>query len=69
MFLPGVNFTLDELLPFMILIDVAGLVLKWQVMDHAAHLAGAAFGYWYVTHGPKYWSDAQLAILDRRRKS
>ena len=32
-------------------VDVAGLVLGWRMFDHAAHLTGAALGFWYVYLG------------------
>jgi rhomboid-like protein len=50
-FLPGVSFTLSELVPAMIALDCIGLARGWRSFDHAAHLGGALCGYLYTTYG------------------
>ncbi|TPX35359.1 hypothetical protein SmJEL517_g02205 [Synchytrium microbalum] len=45
-FLPY-RFELGDVLPVLVLLDAVGLVRGWAFFDHAAHLSGAAFGFWY----------------------
>jgi hypothetical protein len=44
MFIPY-SFEIQDCLPFIIGIEIIGLILRWQTFDHAAHLGGAAVGY------------------------
>jgi rhomboid-like protein len=44
-FLPFHSFSLDKVLPAIMLFDLVGLVRGWQSFDHAAHLSGALTGY------------------------
>ncbi|MGH0126300.1 UNVERIFIED_CONTAM: hypothetical protein FKN15_029313 [Acipenser sinensis] len=50
-FLPMFTFTAGSALKAIVAMDTAGLVLGWRLFDHAAHLGGALFGIWYITHG------------------
>ncbi|KAK1168707.1 hypothetical protein AOXY_G9533 [Acipenser oxyrinchus oxyrinchus] len=50
-FLPMFTFTAGSALKAIVAMDAAGLVLGWRLFDHAAHLGGALFGIWYITHG------------------
>lgn len=45
------SFSADSGLKVLILFDVLGVVLKWQIFDHACHLGGALFGIWYAKYG------------------
>lgn len=44
-FLPFLGTTALTALPAMAVFDASGLLFKWQLLDHAAHLGGAAFGW------------------------
>ncbi|KAI8898627.1 hypothetical protein BC833DRAFT_614837 [Globomyces pollinis-pini] len=68
-FLPGVHFRADEVLPLMMLVDAVGLVMRWQTFDHAAHLAGAIIGLIYVPYGIPFWSQVQTRLFNERRRS
>ncbi|KAI8590131.1 hypothetical protein BDZ88DRAFT_113281 [Geranomyces variabilis] len=59
-FLPGVEFTIFNLVSAMVLVDMIGLIRGWAMLDHAAHLGGAAFGYLYV-HNGGIWNQLQDA--------
>lgn len=49
-FIPGYTFSADTGLKAMLCFDTLGLLLRWKLFDHAAHLGGALFGmFWY------YW--------------
>ncbi|KAI9100632.1 hypothetical protein DFS34DRAFT_592514 [Phlyctochytrium arcticum] len=61
-FIPGMRFTMGDLVPFLVGVDVAGLACGWQFFDHAAHLGGAAFGYAYTKMGHKWWNEGQLRL-------
>ena len=50
-FLPFVSFSASKMMLALVSVDVAGLVLGWRMFDHAAHLTGAALGFWYVYLG------------------
>ncbi|XP_049604230.1 LOW QUALITY PROTEIN: presenilin-associated rhomboid-like protein A, mitochondrial [Syngnathus scovelli] len=52
-FLPMLTLTAGTALKAILAVDVAGLLLGWQVFDHAAHLGGALFGIWYGAYGHK----------------
>ncbi|KAI8920861.1 hypothetical protein DFJ77DRAFT_496068 [Powellomyces hirtus] len=65
-FLPGIQFTMGDLVPAMVALDLVGLFRNWLMFDHAAHLAGAAFGYLYITHGRVWWNKLQKAWDESR---
>ncbi|RKO90240.1 hypothetical protein BDK51DRAFT_17195, partial [Blyttiomyces helicus] len=65
-FLPGTDFAMSDLVPALVCLDIAGLVMRWQMFDHAAHLAGAAFGYWYLTYGRDLWVRGQLWLDEKK---
>lgn len=44
-FLPALHLPLSTALPVLIAIDAVGLARGWMVLDHAAHLGGAALGW------------------------
>ncbi|KAL4670810.1 hypothetical protein H8959_003519, partial [Pygathrix nigripes] len=50
-FLPMLMFTAWNALKAIIAMDTAGMIWGWKFFDHAAHLAGALCGIWYVTYG------------------
>ncbi|KAI9033120.1 hypothetical protein DFJ74DRAFT_601197 [Hyaloraphidium curvatum] len=57
-----VSLRLGTVLPILLSLDFAGVVLKWQTFDHAAHLGGAAFGYMFMKWG------GREAYLDLRKR-
>lgn len=59
---------MGDLIPVMMLFDMAGLVFRWSTFDHAAHLSGAVFGFAYVSYGPSMWADWQRYFLEQRKK-
>ncbi|OAJ41519.1 hypothetical protein BDEG_25102 [Batrachochytrium dendrobatidis JEL423] len=64
-FIPGVEMPLGTLVSGFILLDLAGLLMKWKQFDHAAHLSGALAGYLYSKYGSTLWSDCQRYILQK----
>ncbi|KAJ3121927.1 Rho- GTP-binding protein RhoN [Nowakowskiella sp. JEL0407] len=57
--LPGVDFSMGQLVPCLLLLDVVGIFRRWQMFDHAAHVAGAAAGLGFITYGREYWNILQ----------
>merc|ERR1712037_66753 len=55
-FLPMVKFTAATGLKALVTIDTLGLLLRWRMFDHAAHLAGLGFGVaWCYLGNPLLW--------------
>lgn len=48
---PWFTFSAQSALKALLIMDTTGLVLKWHLFDHAAHLGGALFGIGYVLWG------------------
>ncbi|SJX65329.1 related to PCP1-mitochondrial serine protease [Sporisorium reilianum f. sp. reilianum] len=55
LFVPFVSFPIGVGVAGLVAVDVAGLVRGWKTFDHAAHLAGAAFGVGYWGGGGEAW--------------
>ncbi|KAI7891190.1 uncharacterized protein EV154DRAFT_508960 [Mucor mucedo] len=41
-------------LPAIMGFDLAGIVFKWRMFDHFAHLAGASLGMGYIYYGEQH---------------
>ncbi|TPX65469.1 hypothetical protein SpCBS45565_g05146 [Spizellomyces sp. 'palustris'] len=67
-FLPGIQFTLGELIPALVGLDVIGLIRGWQFFDHAAHLTGAGVGYMYTEQGRLWWKWWQRKLDEYHRQ-
>ncbi|KAJ3047026.1 hypothetical protein HK097_000308, partial [Rhizophlyctis rosea] len=65
-FLPGFNFSMDQLIPALVAFDIVGLVKGWGFLDHAAHLSGAAVGYAYAAYGRRWWMWGQVKMEEWR---
>jgi rhomboid-like protein len=51
-------FTLEQLFPLLVLLDIAGLVFRFKTIDHAGHLTGAAVGILYMEYGQQFYLKA-----------
>jgi len=60
-FLPFFTISAGMAIKGLLVLDTAGLILKWGFFDHAAHIGGALFGIWYTTYG-------QTIIWDNKSK-
>ena len=63
LFLPFFTFSAQTALYSLIAVDVTGIILRWQLFDHAAHLGGTLFGSWYVLYGHKYLWDRRSSLV------
>ena len=62
-FLPWFTLFAGDAIKGIVAFDTAGLVLKWKLFDHAAHLGGTLFGVAYVWWLHKYLWDKREHIL------
>uniref|UniRef100_A0AC34F575 Peptidase S54 rhomboid domain-containing protein n=1 Tax=Panagrolaimus sp. ES5 TaxID=591445 RepID=A0AC34F575_9BILA len=56
-FLPMWTFPAQSAVIGLVLFDLAGLLLRFRIFDHAAHLGGALFGVFYALYGEKFMSE------------
>ncbi|KAF5287559.1 hypothetical protein FQA39_LY15888 [Lamprigera yunnana] len=72
-FLPILTFSAGSAIKVIVGLDLMGVILRWRVFDHAAHLGGAACGimwsYWgnqYIWHKREpllqYWHNLRGSI-------
>lgn len=66
-FLPFVTFPIGLGVAGMVAVDVAGIVLRWRLFDHWAHLGGAAFGWVYWHYGAQAWERLKHVLVQRLR--
>ncbi|CAD5233386.1 unnamed protein product [Bursaphelenchus xylophilus] len=50
-FLPMFTFSAENAAYGLMAFDLAGLLLRFKLFDHAAHLGGSIFGLWYAWYG------------------
>jgi len=56
-FLPQFSFSAENGLKGLMALDTVGILLRWKVFDHAAHLGGALFGmFWYQWGQQIFWA-------------
>ncbi|XP_050537694.1 presenilins-associated rhomboid-like protein, mitochondrial isoform X2 [Daktulosphaira vitifoliae] len=62
-FLPGIHFDAIVGLGGLMCLDTMGLILRWQMFDHAAHLGGAAYGIFWHNYISKYvWGNRKYIV-------
>lgn len=54
-FLPFFAFSASAALKGVLVFDTAGVLLRWRLLDHAAHLGGTLFGIAYAMYGQEVW--------------
>jgi rhomboid-like protein len=52
----------------MVAFDIIGLLFRLKLFDHAAHLGGAAFGYFYYYNGSDIWEAVKARIRTYKAK-
>ncbi|KAI6192401.1 Presenilins-associated rhomboid-like protein, mitochondrial [Aphelenchoides bicaudatus] len=50
-FLPFFQFSAQQAIYGLIAFDLLGLIFRFRMFDHAAHLGGTLFGVWYAAYG------------------
>eukprot|EP00052_Salpingoeca_macrocollata_P011726 m.90632 g.90632 ORF g.90632 m.90632 type:complete len:316 (+) comp18175_c0_seq2:93-1040(+) len=67
-FAPFLEFTSQQMLYGVLAFDIAGLVLGWRSLDHAAHLGGLLFGLWHAYYGEEMYRKSRQAVVNTTRK-
>ncbi|XP_068733475.1 presenilin-associated rhomboid-like protein, mitochondrial [Montipora capricornis] len=67
-FLPFFTFSASTGLLSIVGLDLAGLIMRWQFFDHAAHLGGVLFGAWYLKFGHLYLWDKRWWLVNQWHK-
>jgi len=68
-FLPFFDFSARSGIIGIILLDFVGILLRWRVFDHAAHLGGTLFGVWYALWGENLiWHELRAKIQRQYRQ-
>lgn len=63
MFIPQWQFSAGSAIQFIVGLDLAGLIFRWRLFDHAAHLGGAAIGIFWAYYGrDKIWPQREHLI-------
>uniref|UniRef100_V5GRR1 Peptidase S54 rhomboid domain-containing protein n=2 Tax=Kalmanozyma brasiliensis (strain GHG001) TaxID=1365824 RepID=V5GRR1_KALBG len=66
-FLPFITFPIGAGVAGLVAADVAGVLLRWRMFDHWAHLGGAAFGWVYWWYGAEAWERLKRVLVERLR--
>ncbi|GFY58708.1 presenilins-associated rhomboid-like protein, mitochondrial [Trichonephila inaurata madagascariensis] len=60
-FLPFFTFSAGNAIKAVMALDLVGLLAKWRLFDHAAHLGGAIYGLLYLIYGQDYiWNKREF---------
>ncbi|KAG1152063.1 hypothetical protein G6F37_000581 [Rhizopus arrhizus] len=69
-FLPMIPIKLGYALPALMGFDLAGILLRWKMFDHFAHLAGAGLGIGYMHYGEQHiWGPLVRKVHEIRENS
>ncbi|KAL4220230.1 hypothetical protein ACF0H5_020638 [Mactra antiquata] len=59
------SFSAQSGLMAVVLLDCAGIIFRWKLFDHAAHLGGVIFGYLYLKFGHKLlWEKYRKSVFE-----
>lgn len=47
-----------------VLVDFIGILARWRLIDHAAHLGGSLFGIWYAKQGQELFNHYRRPVVD-----
>uniref|UniRef100_A0A2P2I360 rhomboid protease n=1 Tax=Hirondellea gigas TaxID=1518452 RepID=A0A2P2I360_9CRUS len=62
LFIPNFSFSAETGLYSLLAFDTLGLILRFRLFDHAAHLSGALSGLAYARWGEKYWDKRKIIM-------
>jgi rhomboid-like protein len=63
LFVPQWHFSAGSAIQCLMLFDLVGVLLRWRLFDHAAHLGGAAMGLFWAYYGKdKIWPQREYII-------
>ncbi|RCN47763.1 peptidase, S54 family [Ancylostoma caninum] len=64
-FVPGFDFSAQSAIIGILLFDLAGLLFRFRMFDHAAHLGGTLFGVFYALIGDDLVWNSYGSIVER----
>ncbi|KIH62648.1 peptidase, S54 family [Ancylostoma duodenale] len=64
-FVPGFDFSAQSAIIGILLFDLAGLLFRFRMFDHAAHLGGTLFGVFYALIGDDLVWNSYGSIIER----
>ncbi|KAG6796756.1 presenilins-associated rhomboid-like protein, mitochondrial [Apis laboriosa] len=63
-FLPMLKFTASSAIKAVMGLDTVGCLMRWQRLDHAAHLGGALFGiFWQMWGNANIWQKREPVLV------
>ncbi|KAL9559419.1 hypothetical protein MBANPS3_000434 [Mucor bainieri] len=68
-FLPWIPFKITYAVPALLTLDAAGILMRWRMFDHFAHLGGAALGVAYMQFGPNHMWPYMIHTVRDLKKS
>jgi rhomboid-like protein len=54
LFIPQFHFNAGNAIQAIMAFDLAGIIFRWRLFDHAAHLGGACFGLFWSIYGQRH---------------
>lgn len=54
LFIPQFQFSAGNAIQAIMALDVAGIIFRWKLFDHAAHLGGACVGIFWSYYGQNH---------------
>ena len=64
-FLPWFQFSAQTALIGLMSFDLAGMVFKWRIFDHAAHFGGVLFGLFWCKFGTQWFWEQRYPIMKK----
>jgi len=68
-FLPFITFPAPQLLLGIVALDITGLVLRWKMFDHGAHLAAVGISVLFVSGGASLIARYQQEVVKHWRQA
>ncbi|KAK4513336.1 uncharacterized protein ATC70_005330 [Mucor velutinosus] len=67
--LPWIPFKITYAVPAFLTLDAAGILMRWRMFDHFAHLGGASLGIAYMQFGPNHMWPYMTNTIRELKKS
>ncbi|KAI1286007.1 Presenilins-associated rhomboid-like protein, mitochondrial [Halotydeus destructor] len=65
LFLPFISLKAATALKGLMAVDAAGVLLRWRLFDHAAHLGGALAGVTYFYWGQQLYLKYKISVIEK----
>ncbi|TKR80946.1 hypothetical protein L596_014914 [Steinernema carpocapsae] len=67
-FLPQLDFSAQNAVIGLLAFDFLGLLFRFKLFDHAAHLGGSLFGVWYAWYGERLFKEYYPMVVNTYRQ-